>query len=283
MKLDLHIHSTYSDGAYTPEMLVDTAASVGVNVMAITDHDNILSHQIAKDYIKEKGLDIEVVPGVEINTIYNNEEIHILGYFMDFENKDFKNMLKEQQQARVRQTHKIVELLNKKANIPVTFEQINNYVAEGGSIGRPHIAKAIVVAGGAQNVMQAYAKYINDDSDVYIQRETVTPHDAVEIIYEAGGIPVVAHPCDIANPEKLVIDLMNYGLRGLEAYHRKHSPAMVEYYSSMAEKYNLIVTGGSDFHSPNNNNIIYLGKIFIPDWVYTNLKKEKEHIEIAGL
>ena len=283
MKLDLHIHSTYSDGAYTPEMLVDTAASVGLNAMAITDHDNILSHQIAKDYIKAKGLDIEVIPGVEINTIYNNEEIHILGYYMDFENKDFKNMLKEQQHARVKQTHKIVELLNKKANIPVTFEQINNYVAEGGSIGRPHIAKAIVVAGGAQNVMQAYAKYINDDSEVYIQRETVTPHDAVEIIYEAGGIPVVAHPCDIANPEKLVTDLMNYGLRGLEAYHRKHSPAMVEYYSSMAEKYGLIVTGGSDFHSPNNNNIIYLGKIFIPDWVYTNLKKEKEHIEIAGI
>ena len=151
-----------------------------------------------------------------------------------------------------------IELLNKKANIPVTFEQINNYVAPGGSIGRPHIAKAIVVAGGAQNVMQAYAKYINDDSEVYIQRETVTPHDAVEIIYEAGGIPVIAHPCDVQNPEKLVLDLMNYGLRGIEAYHRKHSPAMVEYYSSMAEKYNLIVTGGSDFHSPNNNNIIYL-------------------------
>ena len=207
MKLDLHIHSTYSDGAYTPEMLIDTAAAAGVNVMAITDHDNVLSHDIAKNYIKEKGLDIEIIPGVEINTIYNNEEIHILGYFMNFENKDFKNMLKEQQQARVKQTHKIVELLNKKANIPVTFQQINNYVAKGGSIGRPHIAKAIVVAGGAQNVMQAYAKYINDESEVYIQRETVTPHDAVEIIYEAGGIPVVAHPCDIANPEKLVLDL----------------------------------------------------------------------------
>ena len=283
MKLDLHVHSTYSDGAYSPQMLIDTAAGIGLDVMAITDHDNVLSYDIAKKYIQEKGLNMEIIPGVEINTIYNNEEIHILGYFMNFENSDFKKMLKDQQHARITQTHKIVELLNKKANIPVTFAQINNYVAKGGSIGRPHIAKAIVTAGGAQNVMQAYAKYINDDSDVYIQRETVTPHDAVEIIYEAGGIPVIAHPCDVANPEKLVTELMNYGLRGVEAYHRKHSPAMVEYYSSMAEKYGLIVTGGSDFHSPNNNNIIYLGKIFIPDWVYTNLKKEKEHIEIAGI
>ena len=90
MKLDLHVHSTYSDGAYTPQMLIDTAASIDLNVISITDHDNVLSYQVACDYIKEKGLDIEVIPGVEINTIYNNEEIHILGYFMDFENKNFK-------------------------------------------------------------------------------------------------------------------------------------------------------------------------------------------------
>ncbi|MDD3593979.1 MAG: PHP domain-containing protein [Candidatus Gastranaerophilales bacterium] len=283
MKVDLHVHSTYSDGAYTPRQVIDTAVSVGLNAISITDHDNILAYEISKSYIREKGYDLEIIPGVEINTLYNGEEIHILGYFMDFENKNFQKMIKIQQQARVKQTQRIVELLNKKANIPVTMNQISNYVAPGGSIGRPHIAKAIVVAGGAQNVIEAYAKYINDNSPVYIRRETVTPHEAVEIIYEAGGIPIVAHPCDIDKPKELVEDLMNYGLRGLEAYHRKHTPAMVEYYSSMAENYGLIVTGGSDFHSPNNNNVIYLGKIFIPDWVYNNLKEEKRNIEIAGI
>ena len=104
MKLDLHIHSTYSDGAYTPQMLIDTAAGVGLNVMAITDHDNVLSYDIARNYVKEKGLDIEILPGVEINTIYNNEEIHILGYFMNFENSDFKQMLKDPSKCRLKKT-----------------------------------------------------------------------------------------------------------------------------------------------------------------------------------
>ena len=283
MKVDLHIHTVYSDGTYTPQAIVDTAVAAGLDAIAITDHDNVLAYDIAQNYIKENNLNIEVLPGVEINTIKDNQEIHILGYFMNFEDKDFKKMLKSQQNARIAQTEKIVQLLNKKANIHVTFEQINAYVAEGGSIGRPHIAKAIVAAGGALGVVQAYAKYINDESNVYVQRETISPHDAVEIIYEAGGIPVLAHPCDIPDVEKLVKELMNYGLRGIEAYHRKHSAAMNEYYTTMAEKYNLIVTGGSDFHSPNPNNVVHLGKIFIPEWVYDNLKKEAEHLKLSDL
>ena len=283
MKVDLHIHTVYSDGTYTPQAVVDTAIAAGLDAIAITDHDNVLAYDIAKKYVKENNCNIEVLPGVEINTIKDNQEIHILGYFMDFENDDFKDMLKSQQTARIKQTEKIVQLLNKKANINVSFEQINSYVAEGGSIGRPHIAKAIVAAGGALGVVQAYAKYINDESNVYVQRETISPHDAVEVIYEAGGVPVLAHPCDIPDAEKLVKELMNYGLRGIEAYHRKHSAAMNEYYTTMAEKYNLIVTGGSDFHSPNPNNVVHLGKIFIPEWVYDNLRKEAENLKLSDL
>ena len=155
-------------------------------------------------------------------------------------------------------------------------------VAEGGSIGRPHIAKAITNAGGTTTVMDAYAKYIHDDSPVYVQRKTVSPHDAVEIIYDAGGIPVIAHPHDIDIAESLIKELMNYGLRGIEAYHRKHSPACVEYFSSMAEELGLIVTGGSDFHTPNiMNGQIILGRHFVPEWVYDKLVKEKKLIDMA--
>jgi len=130
--------------------------------------------------------------------------------------------------------------------------------------------------------MEAYAKYINDNSPVYVKRKTVTPHEAVEIIYDAGGIPVIAHPHDLDNAEELIKKLMHCGLRGIEAYHRKHSPAIVEYFSSMAEELGLIVTGGSDFHAPNiMNGQIILGKNFVPEWVYDKLIEEKKRLDLA--
>ena len=281
MKIDLHIHTTYSDGAFSPEQVVDTALDCDLDVIALTDHDNILSHKIASDYVKKQGYKLEIIPGVEINTIYKGYEVHILGYFMDVNNSDFQELLKTQQQARINQTTQIVELLNKKAGIRVKYEDIKSLVAQGGSIGRPHIARAIVSAGGVANVMEAYSKYINDSSPVYVTRKTVSPHDAVEIINEACGIPVFAHPIDVDISEKLTKELVSYGLSGIEAYHRKHSPAVVEYFSSLAEKYGLIITGGSDFHAPSvNHGAILMGKNFVPEWVYDELIKEKKRIEM---
>lgn len=286
MKSDLHIHTNYSDGVFSPEKIVDLAIDAGLDAIALTDHDNILSYGVAQNYLKKRKSEgkkiIEVIQGIEINTMYKDDEIHILGYFMDPENNDFKNLIKTQQLARVKQTKEIVELLNKKAGIKINFEDIKNQVAEGGSIGRPHIAKAITNAGGTSNVMEAYAKYINDKSPVYVKRKTVTPHDAVEIIYDAGGVPVIAHPHDLVVAEELIKELMHYGLRGIEAYHRKHSPAIVEYFSSMAEELGLIVTGGSDFHAPNvMNGQIILGKNFVPEWIYDKLVKEKKCLDMA--
>lgn len=287
MKIDLHVHTTYSDGAFSPEKVVDTALAVGLDALAITDHDNVLSYQMAVDYAdkiipKDSLKPLEILPGVEINTMYNGYEIHILGYFMDLENSDFQKLLKIQQNARIKQTKEIITLLNKKAGIKINFDDIKKLVADGGSIGRPHIAKAITMAGGTTSVVDAYNKYINDSSSVYVQRKTVSPHDAVEIIYDAGGIPVFAHPFDVDIAEALTKELMNFGLRGIEAYHRKHSPAMVEYYSTIAEELGLIITGGSDFHAPNpNNGNIIMGKNFIPDWIYDELIKEKKRLDMA--
>jgi len=171
--------------------------------------------------------------------------------------------------------------LAKKAGIRLKFEDVKALVAEGGSIGRPHIARAITNAGGVNNVMEAYAKYINDASNVYVQRKTVSPHEACEIIYEAGGIPVFAHPIDVEISDELTKELISYGLRGIEAYHRKHSPAVVEHYSTLAEKYGLIITGGSDFHAPSvNHGSILMGKNFVPSWVYDELIKEKRRLEL---
>ena len=282
MKIDLHIHTTYSDGMLSPIEIVKTALDCNLDCIALTDHDNILSWNIAENYIKENNLKLQVIPGVEINTLYKGFEVHILGYFMDRNNSDFINLLEVQQKARIEQTHEIIELLNKKAGLKIKFSDVEKLVAPLGSIGRPHIARAITNCGGSSNVMDAYAKFINNNSEVYVERKTVSPHDAVEIISEAKGIPVFAHPIDVDIADSLTCELAAYGLRGVEAYHRKHSPAAVEHFSTLAEKYGLIVTGGSDFHAPSlNHGTILMGKNFVPEWVYDKLMLEKKKIELA--
>ena len=282
VKGDYHIHTHYSDGVFSPEKIVDLALEAGLEAIALTDHDNVLSYGVAKEYLKKKDVNLKLIQGIEVNTLYKEYEVHILGYFPDVNNNDFKALLKTQQQARIKQTKEILALLNKKEGIKINFEDVKNMVAEGGSIGRPHIAKAITNAGGTSNVMEAYSKYIHRDSPVYIERKTVSPFDAVEVIYDAGGIPVIAHPYDIDIAEDLIKKLMNCGLRGIEAYHRKHSPAIVEYFSSMAESLGLIVTGGSDFHAPNiMNGQIILGKNFIPEWIYDKMISEKKRLDLA--
>lgn len=282
MKIDLHIHTTYSDGMLNPEQIVDTALDCDLDVIALTDHDNVLSYDIAQEYVKQNNKKLEIIQGVEINTIYKGFEVHILGYFMDKTNSDFVNLINTQQKARIEQTHQIIDLLAKKEGIRIKYEDVQKLVAPMGSIGRPHIARAITSCGGASNIMEAYSKYINNNSDVYVERRTVTPHDAVEIISEAKGIPVFAHPIDVEIADDLTRELVNCGLRGIEAYHRKHSPAAVEHFSTLAEQYGLIVTGGSDFHAPSmNHGTILMGKNFVPDWVYDKLIIEKKRIDLA--
>ena len=281
MNIDLHIHTTYSDGMLTPQKVVDTAIECNLDVIALTDHDNILSYDIAKKYITDNNLKIELVPGVEINTLYKGYEVHVLGYFPDKNNSDFIELINIQQKARIEQTKKIIELLSKKRGINIKFENVQKLVAPKGSIGRPHLARAITSAGGSSSIIDAYQKYINDSSDVYVQRKTVTPHDAVEIISEAKGIPVFAHPIDVDIADNLTKELVNCGLRGIEAYHRKHSPAAVEHFSTLAEQYGLIVTGGSDFHAPSlGHGTILMGKNFVPDWVWDKLLLEKRKIDM---
>ena len=143
MKADLHIHTYYSDGIYSPEKIVDLAIEHGLEAIALTDHDNILSYDVAQKYIQEKGENLELIRGIEVNTLYKGMEVHILGYFMDVKNKDFVAMLKAQQQARVKQTKEILALLKKKEVIKIKYEDVKQLVAENGSIGRPHIARAI--------------------------------------------------------------------------------------------------------------------------------------------
>jgi predicted metal-dependent phosphoesterase TrpH len=285
--LDLHTHSVYSDGSHQPEEIIDIAINLNLTAVAITDHDNVLAYEIAKGHAikraEEDGVKLmEIVPGIEVNTIHDGKEVHILGYYFDASRREMQDMIKYQQHARIQQTVEIIKKLKKEARIDIKLEDITSLVKEGGSVGRPHIAKAIVKSGGVSSMIEAYKKYISDTAPTYIKRKTVSPFEAVETIYESGGIPVVAHPCDIENAESLISELMSYGLRGVEVYHRKHSPAMIEYFSHIAEKYELIVTGGSDCHGPKANGQIMLGRTHVPDRILAEMKKEKNRLEIAS-
>lgn len=287
MGLDLHTHSVYSDGSLTPEEIVDVAVDLGLTAISITDHDNVLAYEYAKKHAQKRSNEdgkalLEVIPGIEINTIFEKQEVHILGYYINSANKEMQDLIAYQQHARIQQTIEIVKNLKNVAKINIGLEDVTSLVKEGGSVGRPHIARAIVNVGGVSSMIEAYRKYICDNASTYVKRITVSPHEAVETIYETGGIPIVAHPCDLSMPEDLIKELMNYGLRGIEVYHRKHSPAMIEYYSSLAEKYRLIMTGGSDCHGPRANGNLVLGKTHVPDWILVELKKEKNRLEIAA-
>jgi predicted metal-dependent phosphoesterase TrpH len=145
------------------------------------------------------------------------------------------------------------------------------------------VAKAIVEKGGAATISDAFKKYLVPSAPTYHRRDTVTPHDAVEAIYEAGGIAVIAHPGDMEIIEALSTDLINYGLRGLEAYHRSHSSVEIEFHCSLAERLGLIVTGGTDFHNTADVYANALGRLHLPDWIYPELKKEKQRLDMCSI
>lgn len=274
--LDLHMHTVYSDGSSTPEELVTACAAQKLKAIAVTDHDTVAS----LPFIQETGdsLGLEIIPGIEINTFWERpsgklQEVHVLGYFIDPEGELIQDIIKAHSQARIFQIQEMVTRLKSQARISLDFDDIQQNSGLG-TLGRPHVAKAIVAKGGAQNISDAFARYLQPHCSTFVRRKTVTPHEAVEAIYDAGGIPVIAHPGEMEGIENLTIDLMNYGLRGLEAYHRSHSPGVIEFHCSLAERHGLVVTGGTDFHGTSDVYAKSLERLHMPSYVYDELMTE---------
>jgi 3',5'-nucleoside bisphosphate phosphatase len=279
--IDLHMHTTFSDGSITPEELVAMVIESGLTAVAITDHDNTQSYLPALEAAKDTSL--EIIPGIEINTWFNNQEVHVLGYYIDPNNEMLQEVCREHNCAREEQMNRLVDLMQKHGKVRVTLEDIQSHSRPGGTIGRPHVAKAIVEKGGAANISDAFRKYLVPTAPTYHRRATVPPHEAVEAIYESGGIAVIAHPGDMEIIEELATDLMNYGLRGIEAYHRSHSSVEIEFHCSLAERLGLIVTGGTDFHGTTDLYPQALSRLHLPDWIHGELKKEKQRIDMKSI
>jgi len=250
-RIDLHAHTTASDGVLTPAELVELALDRGLVLLAITDHDS--TNGVAEAIARAAGTSLEVWPGVEISTDVPNAEVHVLGYYVDTEKPRFQELLARSRDSRVWRAEQMVAKLAE-LGMPVAFRRVLE-IAGVGSVGRPHIAQALVERGFVRSNKDAFDLYLNRNGPAYVERFKLTPTEAVQLIRDAGGLPVLAHPMYI-NPGKetgfdlssFVNELRGAGLAGLECYYGDASPDVVRNLSKVAREFDLIPTGGSDFH-----------------------------------
>jgi hypothetical protein len=252
---DLHCHTTASDGLLTPGELVELASQRGLKAVAITDHDTISGWNEAE--IVGSELDLVILRGVELNTVWYNKEVHVLGYQLDSESKKMRERLSELQLSRYNRTREILDKL-KQIGIEIPVEDVLQFT-RGESVGRPHIAQALVKHGYAADNQEAFVRYLGLGAPAYVPRFKLDTVEGIRFIRESKGVAVLAHPGVQGLKESTIASWVNEGLQGLEIIHSDHNSIDQEFYSKIAHKYDLIMTGGSDFHGDNKPNVS-LGK-----------------------
>jgi predicted metal-dependent phosphoesterase TrpH len=257
--IDLHLHTNRSDGQYSPRALVGLAAERGVSLMAITDHDTVDGVAEGAEAAREAGVDF--IPGVEIS-VKGNRELHLLGYCIDCENPELLRMNAEFARLRALREARIHEYLKEKG-VSLSPDDVRKH-AEGGMVGRPHFARALVEFGYASDFRNAFAKYFSGPDFYAIERPKPEAKLGIDVIRAAGGVAVLAHPTMLRLPvpelDALLADLVRDGLRGLECHYSSHSREQTALYLSLAEKHGLIVTGGSDFHGERVKRDVEIGR-----------------------
>jgi predicted metal-dependent phosphoesterase TrpH len=257
MKVDLHSHTTASDGVQPPAENVRLAKQKGLQAIGITDHDTVAG--IPEAIAEGKMIGIEVVPGIEISSAHEGVDIHVLGYYINYENKDFLDRLEKLRDVRDLRNQMMVERLQK-LGIEITLEEVNARKParkKGENIGRPHIAEVLMEKGIVDTMEEAFRQYLGREGKAYVNPPRIRPGEAIQIIRQAGGVPVLAHP-GLYNLDEAVIDLIeNHGLPGIEVYHPDHSEEDEERYRQIAERYQLIITAGSDFHGERNGDVFH--------------------------
>jgi len=258
MEVDLHVHTTYSDGTNSPEEIVATAKSIGLRAVAITDHDTV--EGIGPAMAAAKKYNLEVIPGVELSTEYMGQELHILGYLIDAFDRNLLCKLSNIRKERERRMEKMVGRLQD-LGFSVDLDRIRA-VSGAGAMGRPHLAAVMVEAGIVKTKSEAFELYIGHGKKAFVHREKLTPSEAIRMIRDCAGIAVLAHPglnSQSIPLEKMIDDLIDDGIVGLEAHHPAHNRELASYYERLAVKKGLIVTGGSDYHGPDREKENHLG------------------------
>lgn len=245
MLIDLHLHTTASDGRLTPAQLVRRAGRKGMRVIAVTDHDSTEGLVEAYDAGREFP-DLRIIPGIEISTDVPSGEIHMLGYFLDWKNPELQTILAQSRDARADRGRRMVEKLND-LGLRITWERVKE-IAGDAAVGRPHVAQALLEAGYITTFAEAFDLYIGRNGPAYAEREKLTPVESVKMVARLGGFASVAHPRDIPDLEDALPELVAAGLAGIESYYYGYDREYVEYLVSLADRYGIIPTGGSDCH-----------------------------------
>ena len=274
-RIDLHLHSTYSDGSFSPTEVVRRAHHSQVTTLALTDHDTTDGIIEATDSARE--YHIEVIPGVEISSHYREKETHILGYFLDYHNVQFQEHLTALRNSRHERIPKIIHRLNT-LGLSLSYDDVTA-VAGHGSIGRPHIAQVLVDKQYVRNVNEAFSQYLAEGASAYVARTLPDVADAIRWIQDAGGVASLAHPSWVRNTvEELRIacqELQDFGLQAIEVYYSSHSTRQTSDYLNMTRSLGLMATGGSDFHGKTKPDIevgVGKGKLNVPKNILEELR-----------
>ena len=278
--VDLHAHTTASDGTLSPRELVSAAARRGVRVLAVTDHDSTDGLRDAFDEAA-KHPPLTIVPGLEINCDAPGAagaEVHVLGYYVDHEAGWFQDFLREQRVERAARVHRIAARLAE-LGMPIDAAEVFAIVKEG-SAGRPHVAQVMVQRGYVRSVREAFERYLHANGPANVPRKRLTPVEAVRIIRRAHGVPVFAHP-GLADRDALIPELVEAGLMGIEAIYAEHSAAQTAHYKDVCRAHGLVATGGSDYHGERSGRTNLLGHPPVPMSVWEELKAAAEKARAA--
>jgi hypothetical protein len=258
MFADLHLHTFFSDGTYSPEEMVSHAARHRFSAVALTDHDTIEGCERTEQACGAAG--IEFVPGAELTAEQDDHELHVLGYFFDARNPRLLQELGKFQLVRQNRIREMVTRLNR-VNVPLTAEEVFA-LANCRSPGRPHVARALVKAGLCVSLDEAFERFLKKNRPAWVPKFKMSAHDAIELIHHAGGVAVMAHP-GLNHNDEVIPSMVEAGLDGLECFHTKHSTSITEHYLEMADRYHLLVTGGSDCHGMSKGKPL-IGTVKVP-------------------
>lgn len=260
-RADLHLHTTCSDGRLTPTELVQLVVDRGIEVMALTDHDTTQGMEEALAAARRYP-QLRLIPGVELSTDVPGNEVHVLGYFIDYQDEDFQRFLARFRDSRMNRAQRMVEKLAT-LGIHIDWQRVKE-IAGAGAVGRPHVAQAILEKGYISSIAEAFDRFIGRTGPAYVEREKMTPAEAVTLAAKVGGLPVLAHPRDLDNLGQLIEELKGAGLIGMEVYYQNYDDDTVAELLTVAKRYDLIPLGGSDYHGLGGPDERLPGNIPLP-------------------